>query len=120
MARAGHPIGLTIAPVMPLPGWADEYGRLLDDVAAALADQPEVDLTVELIPHRFTEASKAVLLGWYPRTRLDLDEDHRARKRSKFGGVKYVYPAPVMRSMRGWFAQARTARLPEAQVLYWT
>ena len=89
-------------------------------MAAALADQPDVDLTVELITHRFTEASKAVLLGWYPRTRLDLDEDHRARKRSKFGGVKYVYPAPVMREMRGWFEQALADRLPAAQVLYWT
>ena len=120
MARAGYPVGLTVAPVMPLPDWPDEYGQLLDDVAAALADQPDVDLTVELITHRFTEASKAVLLGWYPRTRLDLDEDHRARKRSKFGGVKYVYPAPVMREMRGWFDQALADRLPGAHVLYWT
>jgi spore photoproduct lyase len=120
MARAGYPVGLTIAPVMPLPDWADEYAALLDDVAAALADQPDVDLTVELITHRFTEASKAVLLGWYPRTRLDLEEDHRARKRSKFGGVKYVYPAPVMREMRGWFEHALARRLPTAQVLYWT
>ncbi len=120
MARPGYPVGLTIAPVMPLPDWADEYGQLLDDVATALADQPNVDLTVELITHRFTEASKAVLLGWYPRTRLDLDENHRARKRSKFGGVKYVYPAPLMREMRAWFEPALRERLPAAQVLYWT
>lgn len=119
-AGAGYPVGLTIAPVMPLPDWAREYGQLLDEVALALAGIPDVDLTVELITHRFTEASKTVLLGWYPRTRLDLDEDHRARKRSKFGGVKYVYPGPVMRELRGWFDHALAQRLPTAQTLYWT
>ena len=120
LAGAGYPVGLTIAPVMPLPGWAQEYGRLLDDVAAALADRPDADLSVELITHRFTEASKAVLLGWYPHTRLDLDEDHRTRKRARFGGVKYVYPAPVMRELRTWFERALAERLPTARRLYWT
>ncbi|MHA3701351.1 spore photoproduct lyase family protein [Jatrophihabitans sp. YIM 134969] len=120
LATAGYPVGLTIAPVMPLPGWAEEYGALLDDVSLALAGVPDVDLTVEVITHRFTEASKAVLLGWYPATKLDLDEDHRRAKRSKFGGVKYVYPTPVMRELRTWFDTELARRLPQASFLYWT
>ena len=120
LAGAGYKVGLTIAPVMPLPGWEQEYGALLDDVRTALADLGEVDLTVEVITHRFTEASKDVLLGWYPATKLDLDEDHRTRKRSKFGGVKYVYPTPVMRELRSWFDTALAQRLPQARFLYWT
>jgi spore photoproduct lyase len=120
LARDGYPIGLTIAPVMPLPDWREEYGALLHDVADALADVPDVDLTVELITHRFTEASRAVLLSWYPRTRLDLDEANRTVKRSKFGGVKYVYPAPLMREMRSWFEAELATTLPEARLLYWT
>ncbi|MBE7189828.1 spore photoproduct lyase family protein, partial [Jatrophihabitans endophyticus] len=120
LARAGYPGGLTIAPVMPLPGWRDDYRALLADAAAALAAVPDVDLTVELITHRFTESSRAVQLAWYPRTKLDLDESSRSAKRSKFGGVKYVYPAPVMRELRTWFDAELPRTLPQARLLYWT
>jgi spore photoproduct lyase len=120
MASAGYPVGLTVAPVMPLPGWQDDYADLLDRVAAATTGVPDCDLTVELITHRFTESSKAVLLNWYPQTKLDLDENTRSVKRTKFGGVKYVYPAPVMRTVRSWFEGELAQRLPSARVLYWT
>jgi spore photoproduct lyase len=120
LAQAGYPVGLTIAPIMPVDGWRDGYGDLLDAVRAALHDVPEVDLTVELITHRFTPRSKEVLLGWYPRTRLEMDEDARRAKRGKFGAVKHVYPAPVMTELRTWFEAALADRLPQARVLYWT
>lgn len=120
LARAGYPVGLTIAPVMAVPGWREGYADLLDRVGAALVGVPGVDLTVEIITHRFTPASKATLLSWYPRTRLEMDEDARTEKRSKFGGVKYVYPRETMREMRTWFAAELSARLPEAPLLYWT
>jgi spore photoproduct lyase len=120
MAAAGYPIGLTIAPIMPVDDWRAGYGRLLDDVAAALDGIPDVDLSVELITHRFTPGSKETLLGWYPRTQLEMDEDLRTQKRSKFGGVKHVYPREVMRELRTWFETEIPARLPGAQILYWT
>jgi len=120
MALAGYRVGLTIAPVMPVPEWRTTYGRLLDEVAAATSDVPDLDLTTEIITHRFTPGSKDVLLDWYPNTKLEMDEDRRTEKRSKFGGVKYVYPREVMREMRTWFADAVGQRLPGAQLLYWT
>ncbi|MGN6607253.1 MAG: SPL family radical SAM protein [Jatrophihabitans sp.] len=120
MALAGYPVGLTIAPIMPVDDWRAAYGRLLDDVAAALHDVPDVDLSVELITHRFTPSSKQTLLDWYPRTRLEMDEDLRTQKRSKFGGVKHVYPREVMRELRTWFEAEIPARLPGARILYWT
>ena len=120
LALAGYPVGLTIAPVMPVPGYADEYGTLLNEVAAALDGVPDLDLTAEIITHRFTPASKDVLLSWYPQTKLEMDEDQRSQKRSKFGGVKYVYPRPVMTELREWFIGALAQRLPEATLLYWT
>ncbi len=119
-ARAGYPVGLTIAPVMPVPDWRAEYGRLLDDVAATVDGVPELDLTAELITHRFTPGSKDVLLDWYPRTQLEMDESARSRKFGKFGGVKYVYPRDTMAEMRGWFEHALAERLPQARMLYWT
>ncbi len=120
MARAGYPVGLTIAPIMPVEGWREQYGRLLDDTAAALAGVQGLDLTAELITHRFTPGSKEVLTGWYPGSTLEMDEAARSRKLTKFGSVKYVYPTEAMREMRGWFERALAERLPAARVLYWT
>ena len=120
MAVAGYRIGLTIAPIMPVEDWRASYARLLDDVAVALDGVPDLDLTVEAITHRFTPGSKEVLLGWYPQTRLEMDEDLRTQKRNKFGGVKHVYPREVMTELKGWFAEAIAQRLPGAPLLYWT
>ena len=120
LALAGYPVGLTIAPIIPVDDWQAAYGQLLDDTAAALAEVPDLDLTTELITHRFTPASKDVLLSWYPRTKLEMDESARSQKRSKFGGVKYVYPRPLMAQMRSWFEQELAHRLPASTMLYWT
>ena len=55
-------------------GWREEYGALLDAVARR-ALPAGADLTVECITHRFTPGSKETLLDWYPRTKLEMDED---------------------------------------------
>ncbi len=120
VAEAGYPVGLTIAPIMPVENWQAEYQALLSDVAAALRGLEQVDLTAELITHRFTPGSKDVLLSWYPKTTLDLREEARTQKRNKFGGFKYVYPKDPMREMRAWFQQALGQTLPFARMLYWT
>jgi spore photoproduct lyase len=119
MALAGYGVGLVIAPIMPVDGWRDGYGELIDMAADAL-DGTGAEPTVELITHRFTASSKEVLGGWYPASRLEMDEEARAAKRTRFGGVKHVYPAPVMRELRGWLEDAVAARLPRARVLYFT
>ncbi|MEZ0493234.1 spore photoproduct lyase family protein [Kineococcus sp. TBRC 1896] len=118
LARAGYPVGLTIAPIMPVEGWRTAYGDLLDAAAAELP--ASADLTVECITHRFTPKSKDVQLGWYPATKLDLDESTRSRKHGKFGAVKFVYDRDTMRELRSWFETALAERLPAARYLYWT
>ena len=79
-----------------------------------------IDLSVELITHRFTPGSKDALLGWYPATKLEMDEAARTLKRTKFGSTKYVYRKDVMRELRTFFEERITARLPRARILYWT
>jgi spore photoproduct lyase len=49
-----------------------------------------------------------------------MDEETRARKRTKFGSLKYVYPAELMKEMREFFAKAIPEHLPSARILYWT
>jgi spore photoproduct lyase len=119
-ALAGYPVGLTIAPIMPEGNWREAYGRLLRQAAAALAGLANVDLTIELITHRFTPKSKTVLNEWYNASTLDMDENTRAKKRTKFGSLKYVYPAESMKEMRKFFDQAIAEHLPNARILYWT
>ena len=120
MAMAGYRVGLTIAPIMPVPEWREQYADMLDQVAVSVAGVPDLDLTAEIITHRFTPASKEVLLGWYPNTKLEMDEQLRNQKRSKFGGVKYVYPRQTMAEMREWFTDELDRRLPGTRLLYWT
>jgi len=69
--------------IMTVPDWRTHYGELLDDDVAAVAGVAHLDLTAELITHRFTPGSKEVLLGWYPCTKLDMEEEARTRKHGK-------------------------------------
>ena len=120
MASAKYPVGLTIAPIMHFEGWQDQYVDLFRRVGAALEGITAVDLTAELITHRFTPKSKDVLLNWYPRTPLDMEEARRAEKRTKFGTFKYVYPSEPMAEMKAYLHTALAEILPNARVLYWT
>ena len=120
LARDGYKVGLTVAPIQPVEGWREGYDTLFEMAAAELAGAPSLDLTAELITHRFTPKSKAVLQGWYPASRLEMDEDQRSRKFTKLGSVKHVYPAAVMRELRAGITAAIAQHLPSARVLYWT
>ena len=88
--------------------------------ARELEGAPDLDLTVELITHRFTPKSKGVLQGWYPGSKLEMDEALRSRKLTKFGSVKHVYPSATMKEMRHALTRIIAERLPSARVLYWT
>ncbi len=120
LARDGYRVGLTVAPIQPFPDWEAGYADLFEEAAKALTGVSDLDLTVELITHRFTPGSKAVLRGWYPGSDLDLDETARSRKLTKFGSVKYVYPAETMRAMRTVLSDLVGCTLPAARILYWT
>ena len=119
-ALAGYRIGLTVAPIIPVPDWEAAYDALLADGAAALDGVPDPDLTVELITHRFTEGSKTVLDGWYPGSALEMDPERRTRKLTKFGSAKFVYPKATMADLRRGLEASVARRLPAARLLYWT
>lgn len=113
-----YPVGLVIAPIMAIENWELHYTQLLDEISSTL--DFDCDLTFELITHRFTPGSKDVLTQWYPHSKLDMDESTRSMKRNKFGGIKYVYDADTMKSLRSFFAREIAQRFPKAKILYWT
>jgi spore photoproduct lyase len=120
LALAGYPVGLTVAPIMPIPNWQNEYEALFEAVAQQLQGIDGVDLSVELITHRFTPGSKDVLTSWYPATKLEMDEASRSQKRTKFGSTKFVYRKEVMSDLRSHMTNRIHERLPSARILYWT
>ncbi len=117
-AGGGYPVGLVIAPIMPIDNWTEHYGRLFDEISFAL--DFDCDLTFELISHRFTPGSKEVLQTWYPQSKLDMNPATRSVKRNKFGGTKYVYDSDTMKTLRRFFEGEIQRRYPRARVLYWT
>ncbi len=114
----GYPVGLVIAPIMPIDDWEAHYTRLFDSISEAL--DFDCDLTFELISHRFTPGSKEVLQTWYPQSKLDMDEATRSVKRNKFGGTKYVYDGDTMKMLRRFFESEIQRRFPQGRILYWT
>ncbi len=90
MVRAGYPIGVTIAQIIAAEGWREADDTLLADAAAALAGIADVDPTIELITHRCTPGSKAVLESWYPGSALDMGANNRMTKRTKFATEKQM------------------------------
>jgi len=109
-----------VAPIQPVEGWHHGYAELFAQAARALDGAPGLDLTAELITHRFTPKSKGVLQGWYPASTLEMDEAQRSRKLTKFGSVKHVYPAALMKEMRAELTALLGRYLPAAKLLYWT
>ena len=114
----GYPVGLVIAPIMPIDDWQMHYSCLFDQINEAL--DFDCNLTFELISHRFTPGSKEVLQTWYPQSKLEMDEAKRSVKRNKFGGMKYVYDRDTMKALRCFFESEITKRFPNAEILYWT
>jgi spore photoproduct lyase len=120
MVDAGYLMGLTIAPIIAADGWREAYGQLIAAVASALNGAPDPDLTIELITHRYSTGSKAVLESWYPASALDMSSHLRTEKRTKFGSVKHVYDKPTMTELRQFFELLISRCLPGARILYWT
>ena len=118
LALAKYPVGLVVAPIMPMEDWEMHYSNLFNQISNTL--DFECDLTFELISHRFTPGSKEVLQTWYPHSKLDMDEEKRSVKRNKFGGTKYVYDNDIMKTLRRFFEGEIGRRFPNAKILYWT
>ena len=118
MADAGYRIGLTIAPIIAADGWREAYAGLLDQAGELLGDI--ADVTVELITHRYSAVSKNVLTSWYPGSALDMGNDLRTAKRTKFGSVKHVYDQATMHALRIFLEAEIGRKLPQARILYWT
>lgn len=120
VARAGYPLGFIIAPIIWYEGWEEGYTKLLEKLAVAVPEEASVDLTFELIQHRFTKTAKNIIMQRYPKTKLEMDEAKRKYKWGRWGQGKYVYPDEQAAALREFITEQIFLRFPKATIEYFT
>ncbi|MGR6126886.1 spore photoproduct lyase [Paenibacillus sp. SER-28] len=120
IARAGYPLGFIIAPIIWYDGWEEGYGELLRKLGETLPEHATKDLTFELIQHRFTKTSKAVIEKRYPKTKLEMDKEKRKKKWGRWGQNKYVYPDEQQNALREFITERIFEHFPLSRIEYFT
>ncbi|AJE53448.1 spore photoproduct lyase [Paenibacillus polymyxa] len=120
IARAGYPLGFIIAPIIWYDGWEVGYGELLRRLGETLPQHATKDLTFELIQHRFTKTSKAVIEKRYPKTKLEMDIEKRKKKWGRWGQNKYVYPDEQQNALREFITERIFEHFPLSRIEYFT
>ncbi|NMP10849.1 spore photoproduct lyase [Paenibacillus polymyxa] len=120
IARAGYPLGFIMAPIIWYDGWEEGYGELLRRLGETLPQHATKDLTFELIQHRFTKTSKAVIEKRYPKTKLEMDIEKRKKKWGRWGQNKYVYPDEQQNALREFITERIFEHFPLSRIEYFT
>lgn len=99
--RWGYPLGLMIAPVLISEEWQGEYRDLLHEARRALGRARGISF--EIVTHRYTARARELIQSRCPDHGLPLDGRDRKFKVGQFGYGKYVYDAPTMEQVDGFF-----------------
>jgi spore photoproduct lyase len=118
VAEAGYPLGFVIAPIMEYDGWEEGYRELLERLHERLKGVRMEDLTFELIQHRFTKVAKKYILQYYPKTKLEMNEERRQLKWGRYGRYKYVYKSETQKKMEELFRTLIPKFFPQAEISY--
>lgn len=120
IAAAGYPLGFIIAPIIWYEGWENGYAELLEKLAAALPEASKLDLSFEMIQHRFTKTAKNIIEQRYPKTKLEMDIEKRKKKWGRYGQFKYVYPDEQQTVLREFITEHIFELFPNAKIEYFT
>nr|WP_034680571.1 spore photoproduct lyase [Caldalkalibacillus mannanilyticus] len=120
VAKAGYPLGFILAPLMRFEGWQEGYRELFLRLDRELIAEARVDLSFELIMHRFTKTAKRVILERYPKTKLEMDEETRKYKWGKYGRGKYVYQNDEANELREYIEGLIGEFFPNSKIEYFT
>jgi spore photoproduct lyase len=100
LSLCGYKIGIMIAPVFCYDGWQKDYLLLLEQIKNAL---PQIQLTFEVVTHRYTQSAKANIYKLFPNSSLDMDDLKRQFKYGQFGYGKYIYNKVQMAEVKDFF-----------------
>jgi len=120
VAKAGYPLGFILAPLIRFDGWKEGYHELFKRLDQELISEAKMDLTFELIMHRFTKTAKNVILERYPKTKLEMNEESRKYKWGKYGRGKYVYQNSEADELREYIENLIKEFFPASTIEYFT
>ncbi|AIK36348.1 spore photoproduct lyase [Bacillus pseudomycoides] len=120
VAGANFPLGFIVAPIYMHEGWEDGYRELFGRLFDALKDLTLLNLSFELIQHRFTKPAKKVIQQRYPNTKLEMDEEKRKYKWGRYGIGKYVYQKDDAVRLEETIRRNSYEYFPNAEIQYFT
>ncbi len=115
VSKAGYPLGFLIAPIFIYDGWQGDYKKLLQKIEEITGD---MEISLEIITHRFTTKAKNLINEIFPGNDLPMDEATRRYKYGQFGYGKYIYPEDKMKSIKSWFLEEVEKTIPGAKIEY--
>lgn len=116
--EAGYPTGFIIAPVFLYDHWERDYELLLQVLAKEIHESKTLDLTFEVISHRYTHKAKNRIMEVFPDTTLPMDDGERKFKYGQFGYGKYVYDKESLEDMRLYFEGKIKRYFPQSTIKY--
>jgi spore photoproduct lyase len=93
---------------------------MFEHLEVYLPEEAKKDLTFEFIQHRFTKPAKRVIEKNYPMTKLELNEEERRYKWSKYGIGKYIYQKDEEQEMKDHLYAYMEKHFPKAKLEYFT
>ena len=117
VCEAGYDLGFIIGPIIMYDNWKEDYQNLFKQLKSKLPSQ-SLNITFELITHRFTKRAKNNILEIFPNTSLPMDESSRKFKFGQFGYGKYIYPPESFKEMSIFFTEAINDLFPNGEILY--
>ncbi|UNC93355.1 spore photoproduct lyase [Candidatus Contubernalis alkaliaceticus] len=119
IASAGYPLGFILAPIFVYSGWEKDYEILLKNIRTNISPpKGNMDLTFELITHRFTKKAKNIILERFPQSLLEMEEEKRQFKWGQFGYGKYLYKKEDLEQLKEFFQKKISELFPEASIEY--
>ncbi len=113
---AGYPAGFLIAPIFLEHNWRKCYRDLLYQLAKNIPR--DLDITFELISHRFTARAKQNIEAIFPNAKLDMNEQNRCFRFGQFGYGKYLYPESLLKEAGDFLNRHIRQLFPNSAVLY--
>lgn len=114
MCAAGYPVGLLIAPVMLVPGWATLYEQLLATLADTLSDKVKRIGFTEIIFMTYSFVHNAINSEAFPKARQLYQPDQMTGR----GKGKYRYREPLRAEAEQILRRLYAKYLPEIPILY--
>lgn len=118
LAKSGYKVGFLIAPVFLYDNWKEDYKDLLISIRNKLPKDFNLNITFEIITHRYTTKAKNRILEIFPETTLPMNDEVRKFKFGQFGYGKYVYTKEDLSQVKDFFKKSIDDIFPENTIMY--